>query len=201
MDHQAGADRGGNPFQQLEEDGTLIGGIGRIAIGVGKVSIDAAPFESGISLDEREEFRGLLMPDAGAAHAGVDLDVHLRLEARLRGRGGERLRFVERVQGHIKSQGQRSGKFARKGRTKQQDVGVMADLAQVRGFSDIRHRETIDAGLKQARGDLGHAVAVGVGLYHGDVTHVGREGLLDATDVAIDGRQVDLDPSPRGGSV
>ena len=77
----------------------------------------------------------------------------------------------------------------------------MANLAQVRGFGDVRHREAIHAGLQEARGDLGHTMTIGVGLHHRDIADMGREGLFDATDIAIDGRQVDLDPSARGGSI
>ena len=72
----------------------MIGGVGRIAVGVGEVREDATPFEAG-GLHERKELGGLLMPDAGATHAGVDLDVHLSLESRLRDRGGESLRLFE----------------------------------------------------------------------------------------------------------
>jgi hypothetical protein len=77
----------------------------------------------------------------------------------------------------------------------------MANLAKIRGFGDIRHGEAIHASLQEARGDLGHAMSVGVGLHHRDVAHVGRESLLDATDVAVDRRKVDFNPSTRGGSI
>ena len=74
----------------------------------------------------------------------------------------------------------------------------MADLAQPRGFADIGDGEAVDAGLEQARGHLGHAVSVGVGLDDRDVADVRGQGLLDPADVAVDGRQVDLDPRAGG---
>ena len=77
----------------------------------------------------------------------------------------------------------------------------MADLAQVRGFGDVRHGEAVHAGLQETRGDLGHAMTVGVGLHHRDIAHVGREGLLDAADVAVNRRKVDFNPSTSGRSI
>ena len=104
VDHQARADGGRNPFQKLEEDCALVGGVGRIAVGVGEVREDATPLEAS-GLHERKELGCLLMPDAGATHTGVDLDVHLRLESRLRDCSGESLRLFERVQRDIEAEG------------------------------------------------------------------------------------------------
>ena len=75
----------------------------------------------------------------------------------------------------------------------------MPDFAQDRGLGDVSYREAVDTSLEEARGDLRHAVAVGVGLYDRDVTHVRGQGLLDAADIAVDGGQVDLDPSAGSG--
>jgi hypothetical protein len=61
---------------------------------------DATPFEAG-GLHERKKLGGLLMPDAGASHAGVDLDVHLGLESGLHDRRGQRLRFIQGVKGDV----------------------------------------------------------------------------------------------------
>ena len=128
-------------------DVILVGGVDRIAVGVGEVGEDATPLEAS-GLHERKELGGLLMPDAGATHTGVDLDVHLSLESRLRDRGGESLRLFERVQREVEAEGQRAREFTRQGRAEQEDISVMADLAQVRGFGDVRHREAIHAGLQ-----------------------------------------------------
>ena len=60
--------------------------------------------EAGFGEHEGEELRGLLMPDARAAHTGVDLDVDLRATVTSTDERGERLRFRDGVQGDVESQ-------------------------------------------------------------------------------------------------
>ena len=77
----------------------------------------------------------------------------------------------------------------------------MPHLPQHGGFGDIGDGETIHPGLQQARGDLGHPVSVGIGFHDGDIAYLGRQRLLDATNITIDGGQIDLHPSPGGETI
>ena len=197
MDQQPRAFGDRHLGQQREEDPPLLRREVGVGIGLREMRVEPAPVEVRGRADKADQATGLRMPDAGAAHARVDLDMHAHLALRRGGAAFQRLGLGDGIQGHLEVQRDRARHLRGQGRAQQQDVGVVPDLAEPGGFADVGDGEAIDAGLQEAGRDLRHAMTVGVGLDDRDVADVRGQGLLDATDVAIDGRQVDLDPGAR----
>ena len=145
--------------------------------------------------DARAERRGLLMPHAEAAHAGVDLEMHGDRFAAGAANGVEARDLLGARDGRGQVVVGEAAVLLGQQRAEDQDRPPRAELAQGGCLGDVGDGEQIGPRMHQPRRCVVQAMAVGVGLHHRHVPDVGRERGANQPQVALEGREVDLGPA------
>ena len=145
--------------------------VGLDAVRHRKVLKDAADVQPGQGVESLQLADGLRKAGthrkADAAHAGVDLQVDLNLDARLDGGSGERLCVFGRIAGGDQAVGSQHSRIGGVGVAQNQDGCCDAAAAQVPPLAKGTDREARSTGFLQNAGDDVIAVAVGVRLDDG----------------------------------
>ena len=140
---------------------------------------------------------GVFVPDAEAAHAGVDLKVDVEFAVGGAGDGIEAFHFLGGGDGHGDIVVEHVAGFVGEQRAEQQDGPARAEFTQGGGFGEVGHGEEIGSCVHETRGGLVKAVAVGVGFDDRDVTHVAGQRGADEAQVALEDREIDLGPATK----
>ena len=188
-------------LHDLREQRVLLVGVALVAgldaVRHRKVLKDAADVQPGQGVEGLELADGLRKAGAyrkaDAAHAGVDFQVDLNLDARLDGGSGERLRVLGGEAGRDQVVGSQYSRIGGVGVAQDQDGRCDAAAAQVPSLAQGADREARGTGLLQNAGDDVIAVAVGVRLDDG--ADRPAYGAADIFIIFTQGRQIDLGPA------
>ena len=189
------------PLHDLREQRVLLVGVALVvgldAVRHRKVLKDAADVQPGQGVESLQLADGLRKAGthrkADAAHAGVDLQVDLNLDARLDGGSGERLCVFGRIAGGDQAVGSQHSRIGGVGVAQNQDGCCDAAAAQVPPLAKGTDREARSTGFLQNAGDDVIAVAVGVRLDDG--ADRPAYGAADIFIIFTQGRQIDLGPA------
>ena len=152
----------------------------------------------GAATRRRASAGGFEVPDAEAAHAGVDFQVDGQAAVRGAAGGVEALDFAGVETVAIRSYSARADSSPGRSGAEHEDGPAGADFADFGGFGDVGDGEAVGPALHQARDGLREAVAVGVGLDHGDVADARRAGRRGFCRGCARGRRGQFPPSSDG---
>ena len=178
-----------------EEAPALLLGEGGVVVRAGEVGEDTGQPQVRGRGDLGVERGRLFVPHAEPAHTGVDFQVHGD------GPAGGAADGVEAL--HLVGGGDRGGEIVvgevvillGQQRAEQEDGPAGSEFAHGGRLGERRHGKEVGAGVHEPRDGLVQAVAIGVGLHHGDIADMRRQGGTDEAQVAFQGREIDLGPA------